>query len=47
MESPTFNENLIMQPTEARIKVVKENFSRSKALKEAPDSMVPIFKKLF
>lgn len=47
MESPAFNEGTIVQPTEARYKVVKENFSRSKALKEAPSDMVKIFEQLF
>ena len=47
MESPAFNENSIVQPTEARFKVVKENFSRSKALKEAPSNMKPLFEQLF
>ena len=47
METPTFNENCILQPTAARYKVVKETFSREKALKEAPEYLQENFKRLF
>lgn len=47
METPTFNENCILAPTAARYKVVKETFSREKALKEAPDYLQEEFKRLF
>lgn len=36
LETPTFNENLIVRPTEARPKVPREVFSREEALKKAP-----------
>ena len=47
MELPTFNENQILKQTEARPKVVKEVFSRSKALKQAHPSLVPELQHLF
>lgn len=47
MELPTFNENQILKQTEARPKVVKEVFSRSHALKQAPPSLIPELQHLF
>lgn len=47
LESPTFNENNIVMPTAARPKAQKEIFSRSKALKEAPDELKVVFENLF
>ena len=47
LESPTFNENNIIAPTAARPKAQKEVFSRSKALKEAPDELKVVFENLF
>jgi hypothetical protein len=47
LESPTFNENNIVIPTAARPKAQKEVFSRSKALKEAPDELKVVFENLF
>lgn len=47
IETPTFNENIIVRPSAARIKVVKENFSREKALKTCPPELVNDFKQLF
>lgn len=47
IETPTFNENVIVRPSEARIKVVKETFSREKALAECPSELVDDFKRLF
>ena len=47
METPTFNENLIVRPTAARAKVVKENFSRKDALAKAPEDIKKLFITLF
>lgn len=47
LEAPTFNEAIIRENIAARPKVVKEVFSRSEALKSAPDFLVPIFQTLF
>lgn len=47
LETPTFNENLIVKPNEARPKVVKENFSRKEALAKAPPYIIPLFQTLF
>lgn len=47
MEAPTFNEAIIKENVAARPKIVKENFSRSKALENAPKFLLPIFQSLF
>lgn len=47
IETPTFNESIIVRPTEAKYKTVKEVFSREKALAECPRELVDDFKKLF
>lgn len=47
LETPTFNENSIIQPHEVRPRTLKETFSRSKALKEAPEELKETFKNLF
>lgn len=47
MESPTFNEASLRQPTEARTRIVRENFDRQKALKECPAHLRPVFQELF
>lgn len=47
IETPTFNESVIMRPTEAKYKTVKEVFSREKALTECPPELVDDFKNLF
>ncbi len=47
MEQPSFNEAYFSKLTGASIRVPRENFSRAKALKDAPPSLIPIFKDLF
>lgn len=47
LEQPTFNEAQTFNTTGAPTKITREVFSRSKALKEAPPQLVPIFKDLF
>lgn len=47
IEQPTFNEATIHRPTEARPRIVRENFDRKKALKECPPHMVSVFQELF
>lgn len=47
MESPTFNEASLRRPTEARIKVAREVFSREDALAQCPSHMRPVFEELF
>lgn len=47
LESPTFNENNIIATNVPRPKVVKEVFSRSKALKECPEELKKTFQELF
>lgn len=47
IEQPTFNESTIQRPTEARPRIVRETFDRSKALRECPPHMVAVFKDLF
>ncbi len=47
MELPTFNEGLIMRPTQARPKIVQEKFDRKLALEQAPEDLVPVFRDLF
>ena len=47
LESPTFNEATIRQPSEARIKATRETFSRQNALAECPPHLVPVFEDLF
>lgn len=47
IETPTFNENVIVRPSAARVKVVKETFSREQALKNCPPELVDDFKRLF
>lgn len=47
LEAPTFNEAQIMGPYSVRKKIPREVFSRTKALKEAPELLKPIFQQLF
>ena len=47
LETPTFNETLIVRPTEARPKISREVFSRKDALKKAPESVKPRLLELF
>lgn len=47
IEMPTFNESIIVRPSEAKYKTVKETFSREKALAECPRELVDDFKALF
>ena len=47
LEQPTFNEAQTFNTTGAPTKITREVFSRSKALKEAPSQLIPIFKDLF
>lgn len=47
LETPTFNESLIKENTEARPKISKETFSRKEALEKAPDFLKETFKNLF
>ena len=47
LEQPTFNEAQTFNTTGAPTKMTREVFSRSKALKEAPPQLIPIFKDLF
>lgn len=47
MESPTFNEQIIQPPTEASIKIKKENFSRAKALAETSGDLKDAYIRLF
>jgi hypothetical protein len=44
---PTFNESIIVRPSEAKYKTVKETFSREKALTDCPRELVDDFKALF
>lgn len=46
-ETPSFNEATIIGPNSVRTKIPREVFSRTKALKDAPDALKPIFKDLF
>lgn len=47
LKQPTFNEAQTFNTTGAPTKITREVFSRSKALKEAPPQLIPIFKDLF
>ena len=47
IEQPTFNESTIQRPTEARPRIVRETFDRSKALRECPTHMIAVFEDLF
>lgn len=47
IEQPTFNESAIQRPTEARPRIVRETFDRSKALKDCPPHMIAVFEDLF
>lgn len=47
LETPSFNEATIIGPNSVRTKIPREVFSRTKALKDAPDALKPIFKDLF
>ena len=47
MESPTFNEASLRQPTEARTRIRREVFSRRDALTQCPSHMRPVFEDLF
>ena len=47
LETPTFNETLIVRPTEAHPKISREVFSRKDALEKAPESVKPRLIELF
>ena len=47
LETPTFNESLIVRPSEARPKITKEIFSRKEALEKAPPHIKEVFIDLF
>ena len=47
LEQPTFNEAQTFNTIGAPTKITREVFSRSKALKEAPPQLIPIFRDLF
>lgn len=47
LEQPTFNEAQTFSTIGTPTKITREVFSRSKALKEAPPQLIPIFKDLF
>lgn len=47
LEQPTFNEAQTFNTIGAPTKITREVFSRSKAFKEAPPQLIPIFKDLF
>lgn len=47
LEAPAFNESIIIRPSEARIKISKEVFSRKEALEKAPPHIKEIFIELF
>ena len=50
LETPTFNENMIAKPTQARTKIKRQVFSREEALKKAPphirDEYVCLFREI-
>ena len=47
LETPTFNESLIVRPSEARPKITKEIFSRKEALEKAPPHIKEVLIDLF
>lgn len=47
LETPTFNEQVIVRPNQAITKIAKENFNRTDALKNCPDSLKETFIALF
>lgn len=47
LETPTFNEQVIAQPTEARTKIPRIVFSREEALKNAPPHIAETLQNLF
>ena len=47
LETPTFNEYLIVRPSEARPKITREVFSRKEALTKAPPRIKEVFIDLF
>ena len=47
LETPTFNEQVIVRPNQAITKISKETFSRTEALKNCPDSLKETFTSLF
>lgn len=47
LETPTFNEQVIVRPNQAITKIGKETFNRKEALEKCPDSLKEIFTNLF
>jgi len=47
LETPTFNEQIIVRPNQAVTKISKETFNRTDALKNCPDSLKETFVSLF
>ena len=47
LETPTFNESIIVRPSEARPKITREVFSRKEALTKAPPHIKEVFIDLF
>lgn len=47
LETPTFNESIIVRPSEARPKITREVFSRKEALEKAPPHIKEVFTDLF
>ena len=47
LETPTFNESQIMGPYSVKKRIPREVFSRSKAMKDAPEALKPVFEQLF
>ena len=47
LETPTFNESIIIRPSEARPKITREVFSRKEALTKAPPHIKEVFIDLF
>ena len=47
LETPTFNEQVIVRPNQAITKIAKENFNRTDALNNCPDSLKETFIALF
>lgn len=47
LETPTFNEQVIVRPNQAITKITKETFNRKEALERCPESLKETFKALF
>lgn len=47
LESPTFSENSLLEPTEARHTIPRTVFSRQEIRREAPPHLLPVFEDLF